>query len=295
MAVRVALVTCADLPDLDADDRLLVRPLEGLGCEVSTPVWDDPAVDWPAFDLVVIRDTWDYPDRRAEFVAWARSVARLANPAGVVEWNTDKRYLSDLAAVGVPVVPTTWLAPGDSVSLPAMGRHVVKPAVGAGSIDAAAYALHDAHEMDLARDHAARLLAADRTVMLQPYITAVEKHGESGLIFLGGEFSHAIVKGAMLAGKHESEADGLYMSESVGAREPSSAEMDVAKAALAAVPGGSRQLAYARVDLVPDQGARPMLIELELTEPSLFLGTAPGAAERFAGLIAKLALTHSGK
>ena len=153
MSLRIALVTCSTLPDLDPDDQRLLGPLRARGAEPVPAVWDDPSVDWSAFDLAVIRNTWDYTARRDEFVAWARSVPRLANPAPVIEWNTDKRYLADLAAAGLPVVPTAWLADA-SDDLPESGTHVLKPAVGAGSVDAARFSLGDEHEAQLARDHA---------------------------------------------------------------------------------------------------------------------------------------------
>ena len=203
---RIALATCAALPDLDPDDQLVLEPLRALGVEAVPAVWDDPAVDWASFDLVVVRDTWDYAGRRDAFVAWARSVPRLANPADVIEWNTDKHYLADLATAGLPVVPTTWLSPGDVVVLPASGRHVLKPAVGAGSLDAAAFSMHDAHEAALAHAHATRLLTTQQTVMVQPYVAAIEEHGETGLIFIGGQFSHAISKGPMLVGERGARA-----------------------------------------------------------------------------------------
>lgn len=281
MAPRIALATCSALPELDPDDRLLLEPLRTLGLEARAEVWDDATVDWSAFDLVVIRSTWDYAARRAEFIAWAKSVPRLVNPADVVEWNTDKRYLADLAAAGLPVVPTTWLSPGSVVVLPASGRHVLKPAVGAGSLDAAAFSMHDVHEAELAHAHADRLLAADQTVMVQPYLHAIEEHGEAGLIFLGGEFSHAVTKSAMLVGEREL-VGGMYRAETIVPRRPGAAELELARATLAAVPGGDARLAYARVDLVPDGNGNPLLIELELTEPSLFMSTAPRSMERFA-------------
>ena len=285
----IALVTCATLPELDPDDRLLIEPLRAAGILAVPAVWDDATVDWTSFDLVVIRNTWDYPARRTEFLNWARRVPKLRNPADVIAWNTDKRYLAQLAAAGVPIVPTTWLDPRDAVVLPARGRHVLKPSVGAGSLDAAAFALHDEHEAQLAREHALRLLAAGTSVMVQPYIEAIEERGETALIFVGGEFSHAVTKGAMLVGGRGFEAGGLYLEESIARREPTDAELAVARAALAAIPGGTDQLAYARVDLVPDAAGAPLLIELELTEPSLYLGYADGAAERFAHVLATLA------
>jgi glutathione synthase/RimK-type ligase-like ATP-grasp enzyme len=286
--LQIALATCAALPDLDPDDQLLLEPLRAAGVEATPAVWDDPGVDWNAYDLVVIRSTWDYTNRRDAFVAWAQSVPRLVNPADVIAWNTDKRYLADLAAAGLPVVPTTWIS-NPPVELPIRGPHVLKPSVGAGSIDAARYSLHDEHEHRLAHAHAARLLAAGHTVMVQPYLEEIETAGEAGLIFIGGAFSHAITKGAMLASSRPKEAGGLYVQESIWAREPSNAELELAELALAAVPGGAERLAYARVDIVPSASGAPLIIELELTEPSLFMHTAPGSAQRFAEALAGLA------
>jgi hypothetical protein len=273
---RIALATCAELPDLDPDEQLVLEPLRALGVEAQPAVWDDTAIDWTAFDLVVIRSTWDYTARRDAFVAWAKSVPRLANPADIVEWNTDKRYLRDLAAAGVPTVPTTWLS-AQPITLPASGTHVLKPAVGAGSVDAARYSMHNEHEARLAHEHVARLLSAGQTVMVQPYLDLIEERGETALIYLGGVFSHAVTKGAMLAADR-AMVEGLYMEETIKPSTPSAAELEIARAALAAVPGGGDRLLYARVDLVPGPDGEPLLIELELTEPSLFLSTAIGSA-----------------
>jgi hypothetical protein len=283
-ATRVALVTCGELPDLDPDDQLLLAPLAERGIAVEPAVWDDASVDWAAFDLVVIRNTWDYFYRRAEFVAWAASVPRLANPAAVIEWNTDKRYLSSLAAGGVPVVPTTWIAPGDEFTPPS-GEYVIKPAVSAGSKDTGRYGPADA---EAARAHVAGLQAAGRLVMVQPYLPAVDTYGETALLFFASpatgrlEFSHAIRKGPMLTGPYTG-VDGLYVPEAITARTPTDAEHAVAQATLANAPEG---LLYARVDVVPGPDGSPVLVELELTEPSVFLAYAPGAADRFAAAIA---------
>lgn len=290
--MRIALATCAALPDLDPDEQLLLEPLRALGVDAQPAVWDDPANDWAAFDLVVIRSTWDYTERREAFVAWAKSAPRLANPADIVEWNTDKHYLADLAA-GVPIVPTTWLS-AQPVILPASGMHVLKPAVGAGSVDAARYSMHDEHEARQAHKHVERLLAAGQTVMVQPYLDLIEERGETALIYLGGVFSHAVTKGAMLAADR-ALVEGLYKEETITPRIPSAAELEIGRAALAAVPGGGDRLLYARVDLVPGRDGAPLLIELELTEPSLFLGQAPGSAERFARHLVERAENRRGR
>ena len=287
----IAFVTCSRLPELDPDDRPLIDLLQRRGHDATPAVWDDPGVNWGRFAVVVLRNPWDYTDRRDAFVAWAKSVPRLLNPADIVEWNTDKRYLRELERAGVPIVPTTWIEPGVEVTLPADGRYVLKPSVGAGSLDAAAFSLDDAGERNLARDHASRLLAAGQTVMLQPYADLIEERGETGLIFVGGEFSHAIGKGPMLVGQERVE-EGLYKEEVITAREASVAELAVGRQALEAVPGGMDRLLYARVDLVPASSGSPLLMELELTEPSLFMSTTPGSVERFADAIA--ARAHRG-
>ena len=284
---RVALVTCRQLPMGDEDGPLLRAACTAAGLDADWLVWDDPAVDWGSYDLVVIRSTWDYPLRRDEFLGWARAVPRLANPADVVRWNTDKTYLRDLAAAGVPVVPTSWLDPsdldpGDEVRLPRNGDYVVKPAVSAGAHDTARYAPEDAEQ---AREHAARLLAAGQRVMVQPYLTAVDDVGETALLYCGGDYSHAIRKGPLLTGR-DAVVEGLYKPETIDPREPSPAERAVADAALAEVPGGAGRLLYARVDLLPGPDGAPLLLELELTEPSFFLGSASGAADRFARAVA---------
>lgn len=285
---RVALVTCARLPDLDPDDRHLVSALEALGRTAEPVVWDDPTVDWSAYAVAVLRSTWDYAARRDEFLAWAASVPRLANPADVVAWNTDKRYLAHLAEAGVPVAATEWIEPGQRWDLPEAGEWVIKPAVGAGSIDAGRYDLADAAHRSMAAAHVERLHRAGRVVMLQPYLHSVDTHGETCLIFLAGAYSHAVRKSALLDGP-DLGTTALFKQETVSPCIPTDAEHAVAASALAAVPGGWRRLLYARVDLLPGPDGDPVVVELELTEPSLFLGTADGAAARLARAVAAAA------
>jgi hypothetical protein len=285
-APRVALVTCAELPDLDPDDRLALEPLSSLGVAAEAVVWDDPSVNWSRYDLVILRSPWDYIRRRDEFVLWASRVPRLANSADVVAWNTDKRYLAELERAGVPIVATQWVGPAHIWTLPEAGEWVIKPAISAGSLDTGRYDLANSLHRTLASSHVARLQAAGRLVMVQPYLSAIDASAETALLFLGGEYSHAIRKGPMLTGPDEG-ADGLYKQERITPREPTPAERAVAEAALAAAP--NKSLLYARVDLVPGEDGEPRLIELELTEPSLFLGTAPHAASLFAKAIAAAA------
>ncbi|MET7423857.1 hypothetical protein [Dactylosporangium sp. NPDC005555] len=280
---RVALVTCAELPDLDADDQSLIPALAAIGITGVPAVWDDAAVDWQAFDLAVVRNTWDYPRRRAEFTAWAGTVPHLANAPEVIAWNTDKRYLRELAEAGIPIVPTAWIDPGDPVELQDSGEIVVKPAVSVGSVDTGRYRLPE--QADLAAGHVRRLQEAGRTVMVQPYLADVDTAGETALLFVAGQFSHAIRKGPILTGPDEG-VDTLYQEESITPRTPSPAEHALAERVLTALPFDRSGLLYARVDLLPTPSGDPVVIEVELTEPSLFLTTAGGAADRLARAIA---------
>jgi glutathione synthase/RimK-type ligase-like ATP-grasp enzyme len=279
----VALATCRDHPAGDEDAPLLLAACAAAGLDVDWRVWDDAAVHWRSYDLVVIRSTWDYVPRRDDFIAWAESQPRLANPADLIRWNTDKTYLRDLAAAGVPVVPTEYLEPGEQPAWPAeWAEVVVKPAIGAGGQDTARYG---ADEADKARTHAGKLLAAGRRVVVQPYLAGVDDVGETAVVYVGGAYSHTLGKAALLQPGAPAEIDGLWRPERIEAREPSAAERAVAEQALAAVPGGPERLLYARVDLLPGPAGDPLVIEVELTEPSLFLTTVPAGADRFAAAI----------
>ncbi|HEY1177742.1 MAG TPA: hypothetical protein VGF17_16425 [Phytomonospora sp.] len=284
---HVALVTCAQIPELDADERLLLEPLAARGITARPVVWDDPAVDWDAIDLAVVRNTWDYPTRHEQFAAWAHRVPRLANPAAVIEWNIDKRYLAELAGAGVTVIHTDWYAPGEVPRLGDEGMWVVKPTVSAGSQDTERYDLTSPQRRALAGAHVARLHSAGKTAMAQPYLSAVDTAGETALLYFRGHFSHAVRTGPMLNGNHL-DSTGLYVTEEISPRVPSAAELAAADKVLAAVPGGAEALLYARVDLIPGEDGEPTLLELELAEPSLFFAHDDGAAGRFADAVVSL-------
>ncbi len=288
MTISIALVTCTDIPDLEPDDRLLIEPLQARGADVTVAVWDDPNVDWNSFDLVVLRSPWDYTPRRDQFVAWADSVKNLVNAAGIVEWNTDKRYLAELQAAGARVVSTTWVSPDQpNWDMPAEGEWVIKPSVSAGSRDTGRYDLSSPEHRTHAAAHLKRLVTSGRVAMIQPYLEAVDTYGETALIFFGGAFSHAIRKGPMLDGP-DLGVEGLYKAEAIVPRTPSEAELDTARAVLAAVPESLPAAVYARVDVIPGPDGRPTLVELELTEPSLFLEHSDGAPGRLADALIAL-------
>ncbi|MFB4307690.1 RimK family alpha-L-glutamate ligase [Actinomadura sp. GTD37] len=278
--MTIAFATCSLLPEGSDDVRTLIAACAALGVAAEPVIWDGDA-DWSRYDLVVVRSTWDYTSRRDEFTAWAERLPRVLNPAGVIRWNTDKRYLRDLAAAGLPVVPTLW-DPDDVPS--GWPEYVIKPAVSVGSGDTARWG---AGEEERARAHLRSLREAGRTAMVQPYLSAVDTAGETALVFCDGEYSHAGRKARILtAGAGvEGSVRGDATRGRVTASAATGAELDVAHRALAAVPGG-RDLLYARVDLVPGPDGDPLIIELELTEPNLYLQHGPGSAARFAKAIA---------
>ncbi|MEV0954173.1 hypothetical protein [Promicromonospora sp. NPDC050249] len=292
---RVALATCSQLPDLDKDDVPLIAALAQRGVTAEPAVWDDPAVDWSAYDLVLVRSTWDYSPRHDEFLAWARSLPKVANSADVIEWNTDKRYLRVLEVAGIPVIPTIWLDPARHLSkravhtrMPAFGDFVVKPVVSAGAKNTGRYQPVSAQSRAKAIAHAVRLLDDGRWVMIQPYVTSVDTAGETCLIFIDGELTHAVRKNALLTGPAEDTSE-LYAEEEKEAFEATPAQIDVAERALAvAREATGAEFTYARVDLVSGDDGVPMVIELELTEPSLWMKYGTGVEDKLADAVVKL-------
>jgi O-ureido-D-serine cyclo-ligase len=302
--MKIALVTAIAAFALDDDLAPLRDALVRAGASVAIVAWDDPTVWWGRFDVAVLRSPWDYTQRPVDFLAWCERVGtqtRLLNPLPVVRWNTDKHYLADLGATGVPVVESFFLDPRkvdthatqdskpsprpaqaeESIGfedVPDWAEFVVKPAIGAGSRDTQRYGRA---ERVAAEAHARRLLDEKRSVLVQPYLDQVDANGETALIFFDGVFSHAIRKGPLLS-RGEGPTQALFATEDIVAREPGTAEFDVAHRALEAIPFG--RLAYARVDLLPSPDG-PRLLELELTEPSLFFAHAAGSADRFAAVL----------
>ncbi|AOS63168.1 ATP-grasp domain-containing protein [Actinoalloteichus hymeniacidonis] len=281
---RILLVTCADLPGGYSDDAGLVRALGEAGVAAEWSRWDDPAVDFAAADLVVLRSPWDYFERLDEFLRWCDSVPRLANPASVVRWNTDKRYLTQLSSAGVAVVPSTIIAPGEPAAWPAeWAEVVVKPTVGAGSVGVGRFARE---RRDHAVAHLTALHNAGSAALVQPYQSSVDTVGERALVFFAGRFSHAFAKPALLDGRPARTQTDLADAEVVRPAQASADYRAVAEHALktAAAQLGLRpaELLYARVDLIADDTGAPLLLELELSEPLLGFGrTEPSAIQRF--------------
>ncbi len=291
--LKIALVTARAARHRDGDAPLLEAALRGKGVDAHTVAWDDSEVDWSTFDCAVVRSTWDYTTRPSEFAAWIDRVSvatNLLNPPSLLHWNIDKHYLADLAAHGVPTIPTTFVEPGQEAARAvgqflhqcAAAEFVVKPSVSAGAKDAQRYGRLDA-DRAAAIEHTQRLLHANRSVLLQPYFDRVGLDGETALIYFAGTFSHAIRKGALLRPRETSTQD-LFAATHIIPRAPGVDELDVGARVIAILPNTPL---YARVDLIRDTNAIPCVLELELTEPLLFLAHEPESAIRFAETICR--------
>lgn len=274
--MHIAFATSQQFRLLDDELPRLTTAASDQGHEADVVVWDDPEVDWHSYDAVVVRSCWDYTPRREQFLTWVRSVPRLHNPPQVIAWNTDKVYLRALEAAGTPIIDTYWnVRDGDDI-----GDHaewVCKPSVSAGSQDTARWGTREE-----VYKHSIELVSAGRTSMVQPYIQSVDVEGETAMMFLGGNFSHAIRKGQLLH-KDEGVVSDRDSRESITPRAPTAAQHEAAGRALETVTtllNLSEPLLYARVDLVTADDGAPLVIEVELTEPSLFLGHSDDGAAR---------------
>jgi hypothetical protein len=273
---RFALVTSARAREVDPDLPIAVAAFAAQGCIADVVLWDDESVVWGGYDCAIVRSCWDYSWRLPEFLAWSRTVPILRNDASVIEWNVDKRYLSDLQDFGCPIVPTVW-NPQEAAELPTGPEWVVKPTVSAGARDAARWS----DPADVFR-HVGELIESGRTAMVQPYISSVDEQGETALIFLGGTFSHAVTKAALLE-----RGEGVRQDrQSRGGLSLTTATLDQIEMAqrvlrsAAQINAGAEPPLFARVDVVAAAEGQPLLLELELTEPSLFLPQASGAEHR---------------
>jgi glutathione synthase/RimK-type ligase-like ATP-grasp enzyme len=282
---RVALATAPIFPNLSPDDQLVIPALGALGVDAHAAVWSDASVEWGAFDAVVVRSCWDYHLRIAQFLEWVRAIEQrgipMWNTPSIIRWNADKHYLRALADAGIPVVPTRWIDAGSSTTLAEIraeerwGDIVVKPAVSASAHDTWRASLDELEE----NERRFRAAVARGRVLVQPFLEEIATNGEWSVLFIDGVYSHGVLKRPR-AGDFRVQAEHGGSSH---AEEPPGAIRDVAARALAAAPGPSL---YARVDGCEIDGEFH-LMELELLEPSLFLGMSERAPERLARAILK--------
>ena len=306
--VRIAFVTADDPRTLaeDVDRPLHDDALAARGATLDHVSWHDPAADWAGYDLVVLRSPWDYPEHLDELDAFLGRVGGLPtlhNPAALVRWNLDKRYLGELAAAGVAVVPTRVADDADELAAaldalaadPEVDEVVVKPVVGAGSRLTGRFAADDPAAAALGR----QALAGGQAALVQPCIPSVAERGEVAVLVFDGEVSHALTKGPILA-PGGGFLGGEYHEE-VAATTPDGATtalVDAAHDGVRSIAEGrgwlppGQPLLYARFDVVEAVDGAPLLLEAELFEPCFFLPTAPGAADRFADAVLRRAATR---
>lgn len=277
----VALATCKVLPEPDPDAAPLLEATRAAGLDVAPLAWDDPDADWSVPRLTLLRSTWNYPQHAEAFLNWAVRVASssaLWNPLPVVRWNVHKGYLLDLERAGVPVAPTELVRRGDRRSLRAILSDrgwrdvVVKPAVSAASYRTMRVGPDD---LEAGEAHF-RDLVAERDTLVQRYLPSVEDHGERALVSVDGKLTHAVRKSPRFHGEDESVSDAVPISP---------AERDLATRAVAAVDGDPL---YARIDVAPGPDGSPVVMELELIEPSLFFPQGPEALERMVTALVRL-------
>jgi glutathione synthase/RimK-type ligase-like ATP-grasp enzyme len=278
--MRIALATARELPRPDGDLPVLAAAAAVRGWTCVAHAWDEADAAWSEHDVVLVRSTWDYVAKRPRFRRWIEATSHatvVVNAPGTLQWNLHKGYLLELEAHGVPIVPTALLAPGVAPDWDGVfsrhGELVLKPAESAGSFGTVRVRMGD-HALALAH----RAEHADRDLLVQPFLPSVIDRGETNLVMIHGAFSHAVRKGARWAGQPE---------QSRGLVEPTAEELDVAHHVLKVTHQlGHGVPAYARVDLAIGRCGRPLLMELELVEPSLFLDRAPSAADRLLDAVA---------
>ena len=282
---RIALVTCAALPDLCDDDLLLASALAEIGVAAVPAVWTERAIDWMSFDALVIRSVWDYFERTVEFRTWldARIASRvlMCNSGEILAWNYDKRYLRDLEDAGVPVVPTICIGRGEKVDVAARARDrgwneiVVKPTISGGAYRTHRFLVDDA----ASHAHEIEQILSDRGLLVQPFLAEIVRDGELSLLFFDGIFSHAVRK-------RPRPGDYRVQFQHGGTDERVELEPKLIEQARACVLASPALPVYARVDGVIKDG-QFLLMELEVFEPLMFLRHHPEAPARFARVVRK--------
>ena len=278
--MNIAFVTSTAHPDLTPDDRLAVAQLERRHARVTAAIWNDPSIDWAAFDAIIIRSTWDYHHRAAEFRAWIDALeaagAPMWNPPAVLRWNMEKTYLRDLERAGVPIVPTEWLEQGTNPDLGGLLAKrgwmdaVVKPVISAAATRT--WRVSHATVLDVGVQFAESLDAGD--VMVQPFMPEIQTRGEWSLMFIDGDFSHAVRK-------MPTEGDFRVQTGFGGRSITDQPDGEVIRAAQRVLDIAPSPWLYARVDGI-ETDAGFVLLELEMLEPALFFSHTTSGAARFA-------------
>ena len=283
MSSKVALVSCAEARDYDTDLPLLVRAFGDRGIVTDIVDWDNADIAWSSYRAAIVRSPWDYHRRYSEFLEWldnASTQTTVFNSADIIKWNTDKVYLQEMIDANIPVIPTTYVHGAEDLVLAndlIKGDVVVKPTISAGSNNTERHVNVPAS----AAAHITQLVDRGMVAMVQPYQRFIDERGETGMLYFNGEYSHAFRKGAILA-TGDNAKNGLYTEEDIGPRDASREERELGDDVIDFVTEKyGRAPLYARVDVVRGSGGYPVLMELEMAEPSLYLHTSRDSATRF--------------
>jgi glutathione synthase/RimK-type ligase-like ATP-grasp enzyme len=277
---NVVFATCRSMPDFQPDDLLTVAALAARGCTVTPAAWNDSFLPFERADLVVVRSTWDYFDAATAFEAWLQRLRAVSgvvcNAPSLMLWNSNKKYLLDLAERGAPLPPTRLSQPNADSLVAAMdemalSEAVVKPVIGAGGSGLNIIRRDDPASIDYAA------AALQHEGLVQPLIPEIRTLGETSCTFFGGEFSHAVVKRPAI--------DSILVQAEHGGRTESAPlmpdQLTTARAMLDLLP---EPAVFARVDMVLTEAA-PLLMEIEVIEPDLFVTHDAAAADRFASVL----------
>jgi glutathione synthase/RimK-type ligase-like ATP-grasp enzyme len=280
---KFTFITYCDLPNLDADDQLVAAELTKRGYLCNVADWRDQTVPWVNAGICVVRSTWDYHLHYQEFLSWIEKVAAtttLYNNVELLRWNSNKHYLLDLERASVPIVPTVFFQKEQPVNLgEVLDQHqwvkgVLKPAVGLST-----FGVKKIARTDLDSQSHLNTMLKTSDVLLQPFIESVHDRGERALVFPGGDYSHTVRKSDFQPLAQAGEAGETIVA-------PEQSELKLADLILKQV---KIPVAFARVDLIKDTDGQDLLMELELVEPSLYMGMHKAAVTSFADVLCKLA------
>ncbi|MCX2738768.1 ATP-grasp domain-containing protein [Pontibacter anaerobius] len=280
---QIALITYKDAGKYtgvsEEENARLHEFLTQKGLPVTLEIWDDPAVDWSKYDLVLLKSPWDYFDKIELFYAWLSKLeelqVRVLNPLHTVRWNADKRYLVELQEKGEKVVPSVWLDQGTQLNVADVfaqlqsEKIIVKPAVSGGAKNTFALTQQQAE----AQAESINTLLQQESFLAQPFIPEIQTKGEWSFLFFNGTYSHTVLKTAK-AGDFRVQH---FFGGTVHTPEPPAQLLEYAHNLVDKYAQGCL---YARVDGVELNGAL-VLMELELIEPFLFMATSEGAIERY--------------
>ena len=274
------------LSNILQDDFLLQSALALHGISSVRIDWASPNVDWSQFRCAVFRTTWDYFDRRDEFIAWLNEIrhqTRLCNDAAFIDWNMDKHYLADLETKGIPIVPSRFVEHGSLITLQELldetrwEEAIIKPCISGG----ARHTYRVNRETATSLEPVIRELLVGESLILQPFQESVLLHGEDTLMLFNGQYTHAVRK-------LPKKGDFRVQDDHGGTVCPIEATGEQIEFAQRVMSVCQPLPAYGRVDLVRDNMGNLAVMELELIEPELWLRNFPPAATAFANEIARI-------